>query len=215
MNSPLALVYRGRASLPGCPEAAADVLRGSPLGFGVRYVGEDDLTPRTLASAVLYVQPGGGDLKPAWRRLRRASPAVRDFVASGGRYLGFCLGGYLAGHSPGFGLLEGDTDQYCGTPGAEVGDRATVIEVQWDGRLRRLYFEDGCCFAPGPCTQEVATYRNGRPAAVVSPFGAGRVAVCGPHPEASDDWFSDDGLVPVRPSGRDLALDLLHRLMAA
>lgn len=217
MTPPLALVYRGKATVPGCPEAAARLLAQSPHAFRIAYVGEREeerLTADVLARASLYVQPGGDELKPAWRRLRRHAPAIRAYVAGGGRYLGFCLGGYLAGHEPGFGLLEHDTDQYLATPGAEVHDeRATVIEVLWGTRRRRLYFQDGCSFTPGPRTEVVATYRNGQAAAVVNPFGAGRVAAVGPHPEATDDWFRADDLPPVYPTTVDLGLDLIARVM--
>lgn len=217
MNPPLALVYRGKAASPGCPEAAARLLTRSPLGFRIAYVGEREqhrLTTDVLAQASLYVQPGGGELKPAWRHLRRYAPAIQTYVAGGGRYLGFCLGGYLAGHAPGFALLEHDTDQYIATKRAEVRDeRATTVEVTWGGQRRRLYFQDGCFFTPGPHTEVVATYRNGRAAAVVSPYGAGRVAAVGPHPEATDDWFRDDDLPPATPPTVDLGLDLIARVM--
>jgi hypothetical protein len=45
----------------------------------------------------------------------------------------------------------------------------------------------------------------------VNRFGNGRVAVTGPHPEATDDWYADYGL-PVHHT-RDLALDLAEAAM--
>lgn len=214
----LALVYRGPASSPGCPESAARLLRAGGLGFRVAYVGpgeEYPLAGATLQSAALYVQPGGDGLRPAWRALRRHAPDLRAFVEAGGRYLGFCLGGYLAGHTPGLGLLDGDTTQYIRSPGADWRSRAaTSLTVDWAGESRRLYFQDGCSFIPGPRTEVVARYRNGLAAAVVNPFGAGRVAAVGPHPEATDDWFLDDGIPALRPPATDLGIDLLRRVMA-
>lgn len=212
MNSgPLALVYRGKASLPGCPEAAARALASSPYRFRIRF---GKPTREKLRGVALYCQPGGDELEPAWRRLRKHADPVRDFVNGGGRYLGFCLGGYLAGDDPGFGLLEETTDTYVGTPGCEVADDDShVIDVTWAGRRRSIYFQDGCRFTPGPRTEVVARYANGLPAAVVSPFGAGRVAVSGPHPEATDDWFADEDLPPLALPTDDLAHDLIRRLM--
>jgi len=216
--APLALVYRGRATVPGCPEAVARLLRTSDVPLRVAYVGEHEeypLTPEVLAGTTVYAQPGGGELGPAWRRMRGHAAAIRTFVRSGGRFVGFCLGGYLAGHSPGFGLLDGDAHQYVRSAGAEtVSERPAILEVTWAQRPRRIYFQDGCAFAVGPHTEVIARYRNGEPAAVVNPFGAGRVAAVGPHPEATDDWFLDEGLEPVRPLTHDLGLDLLRRLMA-
>lgn len=209
--APVAVVYRGPASLPGCPEAAADVLASSPYGFRVQFTGR---RVTSLDGVALYCQPGGGELRPAWRRLRRSSGVIGEYVRSGGRYLGFCLGGYLAGDDPGFGLLNGSTDSYVGARGSEVRDEASrIVDVTWAGERRGVYFQDGCYFTAGPTTEVVARYANGLPAAVVDACGAGRVAVSGPHPEATDDWFLDEDLPPLARRTTDLAHDLIRRLM--
>lgn len=214
----VALVYRGPASLPGCPEAVAALLRGSRWDFDVRYTGPDEalpLTARALAGAALYAQPGGGELSRAYRRLRRRRAELRDYVRGGGRYLGFCLGGYLAGATPGFGLLPGDTDQYAASPTASVRHEGeALVRVSWRGRPRTLFFQDGPHFLLDPAARAevLATYPDGAVAAAVSPFGAGRVGVVGPHPEATRDWFTDAGL-PFRDA-RDLGLDLVDAVMA-
>ncbi|RZQ62331.1 BPL-N domain-containing protein [Amycolatopsis suaedae] len=217
MNRPLALVYRGPATTPGCPEAVAGVLADH---FAVRFTGpreKTELGAAALAGAALYAQPGGGTLSHAYRKLRRHRDDIRDFVRGGGRYLGFCLGGYLAGATPGFGLLPGDTDRYIDSAGASVGhDGDAVVTVRWRGRRRRLYFQDGPVFLlDRPDAAEVlATYPNGTIAALVAPFGAGRVGVVGPHPEATADWYGVRW--PRRPlrSGHDLARDLVEAVLA-
>lgn len=215
---PVALVYRGPATLPGCPDAVAALLRSSRWGFDVRYVGPDGELPlshRTLAGATLYAQPGGGTLKRGYRHLKRHRDEIRQFVDGGGRYLGFCLGGYLAGATPGFALLPGDTDQYIASASATVDSAEdTVVQVSWRGRPRTLYFQDGPYFwlRPDAEADVLATYPNGTIAAVVTRFGAGRVGVVGPHPEATDDWYLDAGLVVDR-LGADLGLDLVEAVM--
>ncbi|MGH3731073.1 MAG: BPL-N domain-containing protein [Micromonosporaceae bacterium] len=216
---PLALVYRGPASSPGCPEAVATLLRASRWRFRVRYVGPGEdvpLSASVLAGAALYAQPGGGGLTHGYRHLRRHRTVIREFVRSGGRYLGFCLGGYLAGATPGFDLLPGDTDQYISTADATVSSgKDTVVHVRWRGRQRGLFFQDGPCFLvrPGPDVTVVATYPNGAVAALVAGFGSGRVGVVGPHPEATPDWFIDAGLTATDPLGADLGLDLVDTVM--
>ncbi|MFI0737719.1 BPL-N domain-containing protein [Streptomyces sp. NPDC021100] len=214
---PLALVYRGPASAPGCPEAVAALLAAGPWDLDVRFTGPNEalpLSPRTLSQAALYSQPGGGTLSAAYGRLRPQRGAIRDFVHDGGRYLGFCLGGYLAGATPGFGLLPGDTDQYISSSGATVHDeRDTLIQVTWRGRPRTVFFQDGPHFVLDDDADAtvLATYDNGTAAALVTGFGRGRVAVCGPHPEATDDWYTDQGLRVQHTL--DLAMDLVEAVI--
>jgi len=217
----LALVYRGPASTPGCPEAVAEALLRSRWGLDVRYVGPGEalpLSPETLARATLFAQPGGGTLKKAYRRLRRNAPAIREFVSSGGGYLGFCLGGYLAGETPGFGLLPGDTDRFISSPGARPDHaRDGLVTLDWNGRPRQMFFQDGPWFdldaTRGPA-DVLATYANGLPAAVTAPFVRGMVGVVGPHPEAPPGWYIDSGLPVPHDVTADLTQDLLDRVLA-
>jgi glutamine amidotransferase-like uncharacterized protein len=212
VTAPLALVHRGRGTA-GCAEAVAGLLRGSPRGFDVRYVGGRELTAELLARAAVYAQPGGGELRPAWRRMRRHRRTIREYVAGGGRYLGFCLGGYLAGATPGFGLLPGDTDQYVTSPYTTVTTtRDTLVEVEWRGRRRELFFQDGPVFRLDAAATLLAHYPNGEVAALAAAFGAGRVGVVGPHPEATADWFDDAGL--ARRPAADLGHDLIEEVLA-
>lgn len=192
-------------------------------GLRIRYVGpHDEISVRqglTTAGAVLYVQPGGdGTVESAWRALRADAPAVRNFVLGGGRYLGICMGGYLAGTSPGFDLMNGrDADEHITRPGASVtADGDTLITVRWRGRPATLYFQDGPIFPVDtrrPETVVLATYRNGDVAAVVAPVGGGKVGLVGPHPEATADWYAASRLAaPARIEqsyGRDLLTTLL------
>ncbi|MER6570117.1 BPL-N domain-containing protein [Streptomyces sp. NPDC001093] len=212
----LALVYRGPAACDGCAEAVAAVLKKAPRPFTVAYVGPDEDVPLTaagLADADVYAQPGGNDdLGGTWTKLRGAAGAIRDWTRAGGRYLGFCMGGYLADKDPGFGLLPGDTDQYITSPRASVHDATdTLVPVTWKGKRRHMYFQDGPYFVPagGADVSVLARYDNGTAAAVVAPYGKGRVGVVGPHPEADASWYSDAGL--RNPDG--VRLDLGHDLI--
>ncbi len=219
MNRPVALVYRGPAALPGCPEAVARLLCCSRWGFDVRYVGPKEkasLSTSEFAGAAIYAQPGGDSLKRGYRHMRRHRATIRQFVRSGGRYLGFCLGGYLAGATPGFALLPGDTDQYIASPRATVSSEDnTLVRVCWRGRERVLFFQDGPVFEVDPqgSVAVMATYPNGTIAALVSSFGEGRVGVVGPHPEATVDWYADAGLGLTGGLGDDLGLDLVDAVM--
>ena len=114
--------------------------------------------------------------------------------------MGFCLGAYLAGHSPGLGLLpeEIDVDSECEQDGAQVSNADdTVIQVDWrfaNGTVqagRWLYFQEGAVMQgfKEDDPRVVAKYSaNGDVAASVTSYGRGFVGLSGPHPEANRDW---------------------------
>jgi glutamine amidotransferase-like uncharacterized protein len=216
-NRPLALVYRGPAAYPECSEAVAALLESAPTGFRTEFCGPDeelDISPSTLAEAVLYAQPGGGSVRPAWRRMRDYAQDIRDFVHGGGHYLGFCLGAYLAAENPGFGLLSGiAVDSYVDSPGASVHDTDdTIVQVRWRDETRHMYFQDGARFQiqPGVPATVLATYDTGAPAAIITTYGAGRVGLVGPHPEADRSWYSGVGLTNPDGIRFDLGYDLVE-----
>jgi hypothetical protein len=213
---PVALVYRGPASCRGCSGAVVALLAGAPSKFRPVYCGPKEAVPlsaRNLAQAVVYAHPGGGDLRPAWEHMRAHADDIRRFVGDGGCYLGFCLGGYLAGASPGFDLLPGDTDEYITLPSATVHSTAdTVVTVRWRGRRRHMYFQDGPFFRlhPHAAATVLATYAGGEPAAVIARYGSGRVGVVGPHPEADTSWYTDQALTNPDGIRFDLGNDLIE-----
>lgn len=221
VTRPLALVYRGPAGCPGCSEAVAKLLHSSQWHFDVQYVGPNErlmLSAATLQAATLYAQPGGsGELSQAYQQVKKHAHVLRNYVASGGRYLGICMGGYLAGRTPGFRLLPGDTDQFIASRGASVRTEAdTIVNVRWLGQLRSMYFQDGPAFLLDRGAADVivlATYTNGKIAALVAPYGKGKVGVSGPHPEATAAWYEASHL--VNPEGVRTALghDLIDMLM--
>ncbi|MEI8082719.1 MAG: BPL-N domain-containing protein [Actinomycetes bacterium] len=201
---PIALVYRGPAGCEDCSEPVARMLRNSRYGFDVRYIGPDEplkLEASSFVGATLYAQPGGLDDTPAaYRSLGAAGQAaIRNFVAAGGRYLGICQGAYLAGtRYSGLGLLSpGNVGWYIGSRGASTkSEEPAVIPIKWGKRTFYLYFQDGPYMIPSgvPGEKILARYTNGRAAVMVRPYGAGRVAAVGPHPEATRSWYREDGL---------------------
>lgn len=61
-STPRALVYRGPAACPGCPEAIAELLESSPWKFHVTYAGPDedvDVDENSLKGVQVYAQAGG------------------------------------------------------------------------------------------------------------------------------------------------------------
>lgn len=241
--SRLALVYRGPVvGCEGCSEAIAAVLKNSKWGLDVRYVGPGEdikLTAATLKTAAVYGQPGGdGDVGEANALVEQqvgGPNVIADWVKSGGRFYGSCMGGFLAAKPqaaypkvsdslwPGFGLLPGTTGEWIVTPDADVENaKDTVVKVLWRGAPRNVYFQDGPFFALDKASDAtvLATYAsNGLPAVVVAPLGAGKVGVSGPHLEADQSWFDESNVAdPADPTGihghaLDLADELIDTLM--
>eukprot|EP00386_Alphamonas_edax_P014897 GDKI01045579.1.p1 GENE.GDKI01045579.1~~GDKI01045579.1.p1 ORF type:complete len:158 (-),score=56.69 GDKI01045579.1:368-841(-) len=121
-----------------------------------------------LPNVEVFVQPGGGDdMKVGWNAVK------------------------------GFKLLEqagGDSAEYTSMDDADVGDMDDhMISVVWRGEERELYYQGGPAFTLNGSGDAdiVATYSNGAIAAMIVPFGKGAVGVCGPHPEAPQDWIDD------------------------
>lgn len=209
---PLALVYRGPAGCKGCSEAAASMLRSSRYKFTVRYIGPNEarkLVPSSFTGAALYVQPGGDTSVARADRLLgpAAQDVIKNYVAAGGRYLGICQGAYLAGTDPGMGMLSpGNTGQYIATKGASTKSVAdTVIPIKWGKRKIYMYFQDGAYVIPRRVAGEkiLARYTNGKVAALTKPYGAGRIGVVGPHPEAPVKWYRLAGLKKKDRDGLD------------
>jgi glutamine amidotransferase-like uncharacterized protein len=220
-RKPIAVIYRGPATSSGCPESVAALLENN---YQIVYAGpsEDvDIDEETLSTAKLYVQPGGGDLDKAWPHVRKYTNHIRKYVKNGGKYLGICLGGYLAGTEPGFNLLPGDgqADQYITSKDAVITtEDNTVVPLLWRGKQRHVYFQDGTRFEldlTAASTEVLAYYTNGKIAAAVQHSGKGRVGLVGPHPEADEEWYDEYEL--KNPDGKlsfDLFDDLLNTLMA-
>jgi glutamine amidotransferase-like uncharacterized protein len=203
-SRPKAVVYRGPASSPGCPESVAELLEKSPSNFDIVYAGphEDvDVNSDTLQDAQVYAHGGGPDLHEAYDLTKQYQSAIRNFVRSGGHYLGFCLGAYLAGPSDGYGLLPDgvSTAREIKQNGAQVKtDDDTIIQVNWTftngstENARWLYFQDGVVVqglddsSPGQILGRYSS--NGNIAASLTPYGQGWVGLVGPHPEADKEW---------------------------
>lgn len=182
---PLALVYRGPASCDGCSEAAADLINKSIRKFKVEFVGSNEsmkINAGTLKDAALYVQPGGGsDVNTALQQMGDAGKVITNYVRNGGRYLGICMGGYLARSHDGFDLLPGESEEYITTSGATVqSDNDTVVQVSWRGNQRYLYFQDGPDLVADTNSVDMdvlGRYSNGKIAALVTQRGTGGLAL--------------------------------------
>ncbi len=209
---PVALIYAGPGACTdgNCAQNAADV--AIRAGLAVRFVQPNEISPAVFEGAVVWIQPGGDSIEATNALGLNGRNLIRGFIASGGGYLGFCAGGYLAAQEidvgiPGLGLVSGEIDDY--SPGDVT---ASVPQTLWNYKFRQVYFEDGPTFEIGRPGAEfpVAYYPDGRVAAMKSLYGRGHVALSGPHPEAPPSWRNYYSLPDRDGNDYDLAHDLLN-----
>lgn len=132
--------------------------------------------------------PGGiGDSDSFEKLLKTNSPAVRNYIAGGGRYLGICMGAYWA-DTDYFGLLNNvRVVQYIKQSGTCTRrPHAKYMPVQWRNHNTNMYFYDGCSYI-GNDFQTIARYSNGDPMAIIQD----RIGLIGCHPEADRHWYND------------------------
>ncbi len=217
---PIALVYHD-ASTDGCAQALATMIQNNTKWhFKVLLVGPSESISVQAGLAMpgvkIFAEPGAtGDDTTSLAAQKGNIRAIRKFVKNGGRFLGVCMGGYLAGKDE-FGLFPVPANEYIKRPRASTANTAdTVIPITWRGKVRQMYFQDGPSFILTPRTSGVtvlATYSNGEVAAAVARYGKGKIAVSGPHPEADQSWYSAYNLL-YPGSTQDLGDDLIDTLM--
>lgn len=132
--------------------------------------------------------PGGlGDASNFDMCFARNGDRILEFIRSGGKYLGICMGGYWAG-SAYFDVLSGcDTTQYIKRPGTDTRrPHAKNLEVDWNGQRERMFFYDGFAVVGDERNFEtVARYMNGDPMAIIQ----NNIGLIGCHPESEPHWY--------------------------
>ena len=218
---PVALVYRGPASLPGCPEAVAALLQVQPVGLR-----RPLRRPRRGPAAVrrgpwparrCTRSPAAAPSRTATATCAATAPRSEQFVRSGGQVPRDSASAATSpAPPPASPCCPGTPTSTSPPPAATVASEDdTLVEVSWRGRRADpvLPGRPVLLAAPGAEATVVATYPNGTIAALVAGFGAGRVGVVGPHPEATEDWYTDAGLRVADRLGADLGLDLVEAVM--
>lgn len=205
-------IYKGIGACTGCPEAPHDL--AVELGMNVRYVDSSSMNLKALAQAKVWIQPGGEALDVLTTVNTTHMRSLREWVSRGGSYIGLCAGAFLADSTvddantiAGIGLIPGTTYDYLPTKDS------TVLPISWANRVQMMYFQAGPAFRIKPgyeqSVQVLARYPDGTPAAIQFRYGKGKVILSGPHPEATPDWFTIDGLQPPPDWDQEMALQML------
>ncbi|MFN8790984.1 MAG: BPL-N domain-containing protein [Bdellovibrionales bacterium] len=217
-GAPLALVYSGPGACGpkdgDCVRAAAEV--ALKAGLRVEFVEPGKIKLNRLQKASVWIQPGGNAIDAALAISKEERKLIRNFVANGGSYLGFCAGAFLAdawadnaNTVRGLGIIPVVSYDYASST------KPFMVMLNWQGKRRHVYFQGGGAFSTPKKGDAlvVATYPNGAPAVIYSVFGRGKVAISGPHPEAPPEWAESDGLKDLDGSDADLAHQMMTWLL--
>ena len=219
----VALVYRGPGACEdGCWQAAAAAAERT--GLQVQFVGPEEKDPALFVGPKIWIQPGGKSSTASKAMIPDLKQNLRSFVSSGGGYVGFCAGGFIATQFiadrgvEGFGILPGRNALYSDS---HTNDHDPAqLTIHWNGKDRDMYWEGGPYFILEPSdpfthlVEITATYPDGRPASVRTQFGAGRVYVTGVHPEAPPDWRWDGHLTDSDGVDYDLSEEMIQWAIA-
>lgn len=214
-----ALIYNGPVSAEDCPEAAAAI--ATAVGLKVRFVSNVGELPNLLKDTAVFIIGGTeDDLHPLLKAFTpKVTEALKDYLRNGGRYLGLCGGGFMASTGwnegktrvKGLGLIPAATKVY------RDDFAARIIPVRWQGNTRPMFFKAGPSFQlvnRPEDVQVVANYEDGSIAALMSSYDKGKLAVCGPHPEARPSWKDEASDGHKWTSSTDLAIDFLEDLLS-
>lgn len=188
-------------------------------GFRVRYVTPAQIQPSILAKASLWVQPGGNAIDLVKALTPGKIALIRDFVGSGGNYLGFCAGAFFTDEfvdnektMPGLNITPGEQFDYIPNDAT-----AYIVPIRWRGHKRELYFQEGGYFSLDPTRSSeitvLAEYLDRKPVSITFPYKNGRAAITGVHPEAPLSWKQKDNLYDPDGDDMDLADDLLKSIL--
>jgi glutamine amidotransferase-like uncharacterized protein len=213
-----ALVYNGPASADDCPEAAAAIAESA--GLKIQFITDLSTLPQLLNRAAVFIIGGTeDDLSPLVKAFTpEVTRALKDYLRRGGRYLGICGGGFMASsgwiegteHMKGLGIIPAESSVFNDI------FKAVILPIRWQGKDRAMYFQAGPDFhlSKSPeMVRIVATYKDGSVAALLCSYGKGRVAVCGPHPEARATWKTEASSSERWTSSTDCAVELLRALL--
>ena len=162
-----------------------------------------------LANIEAYIVPGGYSTFQNTATGDGGLVAIREFVESGGRYLGICAGAYMASRDVFWekehfpyplslfdGTAEGALDDVAAWPN-ESGVSLTLTDA---GKRRGLkadaegefYYKGGPRFHGGTNSTVLARYQDGSAAIITRPYGNGEVVLNGIHYERFPPQEEDD-----------------------
>jgi hypothetical protein len=198
---------------PKCSvQSANGIIKALGKHYDFKIFSKNELEDNFFDNVDMIAVPGGiGDSDSFENLFKHNATRVKDFVRSGGAYLGICMGAYWAG-SHYFNMLDSvDAVQYITRPGTDTRrPHAKNTSVTWNNIPQKMFFYDGCALV-GDCTtfDTIARYSNGDAMAIIQ----GNIGLIGCHPEAEQFWYDSYSYMKGKyTSKHHLLLDFVNQL---
>ena len=189
---------------PKCSvQSGNGIMRALGRNYNFKIFTRHELEDDFFDDVDIVAVPGGvGDSDSYEYLMRINGQQIRNFIASGGYYLGICMGAYWA-DTDYLGLLNHvRVQQYIKHPtSCTRRPHAKQMPVTWNNTKMSMYFYDGCTYY-GSNFDTVATYSNGAPMAIIQD----RIGLVGCHPEADQHWYDGYSWMRKHWSGGQHAL---------
>jgi hypothetical protein len=176
---------------PKCSvQSGNGIIHALEQDYRVKIFSKNPIEDNFFKDVDLVAVPGGfGDASSYDQAFKHNAEALREFISSGGAYLGICMGAYWAGSNYLNILNSVDAVQYIKQPTTDTRrPHAKDLAIEWNNMPTRMFFYDGCALVgnlAGTNTRTVARYSNGDAMAIQQ----GRIGLIGCHPEAEPFWY--------------------------
>lgn len=199
---------------PKCSvQSGNGIIRALQSNYNFKIFSKNEVEDSFFEDVDIIAVPGGiGDASSFSSAFKYNGERVKDFVNSGGGYLGICMGAYWAGSNY-FDMLDSvDAVQYLTRPYADTHrPHAKDIKTIWRGTPTTMFWYDGCALVGDSNKFEtVATYSNGDAMAIIQD----RIGLIGCHPEAEQFWYNGYSWMDGKYSSKhQLLLDFTNLLI--
>lgn len=207
----------------GCAEAVSKML--FTAGIQSQIIGPEQLKAAVQPQDMIIIGGTADDNEDGELTLKQdlvkadAFDWLKQHIANGGRYVGICGGAYLPekwidekGGERGLDIFPGEIINYSKKTAARM------IKIDWGqpSQSRWVYFQDGPAFHPKKDSNisVLARFSKDRvAAAVIFPYGKGKVGLISPHFEADEEWVNDDHLKDPDGLDYDLGISFIRQAM--
>ncbi len=210
-----ALVWGGPgACQDGCIEASVQM--ATLAGLEPMIVTPENFDESLLEKAKIWIQPGGKAGAASKAMGPTIRKAIKQFILTGGGYVGFCAGAFLttpkvgATRVIGLGIVDGRTTPYRKSKG-----NVSVQALTTEKGIKYHYWEGGPYFkfskSQLPKVKVLSRYqRTNQINAIETHYGLGKIAVVGTHPEAPLWWYQDADISDPDQLDHEEAVRMIH-----